>query len=99
MKHYTAKEVTIEVLKKAEECLKKSALLKKEKDVTPPDGVKAQVAPEKNPKEKKEQEGTHPTGTADVEDKRLKKSEGVSNLAKFMEDVKSKRLSKGSSNG
>lgn len=139
MKQYTAKEVALEVLKKAEECLKKSALLKKEKDATPPDGVKAQVAPEKNPKENKEKEGTHPTGTADVEDKRLKKaekeskhdrcvehvkenspevknphavcvaegvkpeawkkSEGVANLAKFMEDVKSKRLSKGSSNG
>lgn len=104
MKNYTAKQVALEVLKKAEECLKKSELLKKErasKDATPPDGVRAQVAPEKNPKENKEKEGTHPTGMADVQDKRLPKqsvlkSEGTSNLFKFIEDKKAQRLSKGS---
>ena len=139
MKNYTAKQVALEVLKKAEECLRKSELLKKahsEKDQTPPDGVKAQMAPEKNPKEIKEK-NNEPTGMADKEDKRLKKaeskhdrcaehvkenspevknphavcvaegvkpaawkkSESVSKLAKFIEDRKSKRLSKGENNG
>jgi len=98
MKHYTAKQVALEVLKKADECLKKSEMLKKEhveKDATPPNGVRAQIAPEKNPKEKKEEKGTDPTGMADYDDKRLKKSEGFSGLAKFLEDKKSKRMSKG----
>lgn len=105
----TAKEAVLAVLKKAQEVLQKSELMKaepvgelhpKEKEAAPSDNVETQPAPNTNPDEVKENGNPAPGASPQNEDPYAAEIKGHLKLAKFIGRMEHKRSSKGSvSNG
>lgn len=103
-KQYTAKQAAFAVLEKVGELLKKSESLEKaeqpgkiqpkEKEQAPPDGVRAQVAPEFNPKEQQEGNNAGPGVNPHNEHEEYGDLRGHIKLAKFIGHMGHKRLSK-----
>lgn len=96
-KKYTAREVAVAVLKKAEEMLKKSELMKKaetpkQQDVTPSDNVQKDPAPEDH------QSNGNPAPGA-VPQNHTAPYKGHIKLAKFIGHIESKRKRKAVPNG
>lgn len=97
-KKYSAKEAALAVLRKAEELLKKSEVMKKAE--AQPDAsknsIEEQPAPSKNPDEQKEGNNQGPGVIPHNEGENYK---GYIKLARFMGHIDSKRKKKDQSNG
>jgi hypothetical protein len=90
-KKYSAKEAALAVLKKAEEVLKKSELLKAEIKSGPANSVESQPAPNKNPAEIAENGNPAPGALPQNTDTYGAEMKGHIKLAKFIGRMEAKR--------